>query len=388
MDAAALVEAGIGTDQVLAAQGAVERKDAEDRLRGYSYVAESLSAGLNRARRIVWCGDDDGPGLALRADMARIFGAAKFWFVTWPEGSKDANDLLRTDGGAALRELVTQGALPWPADGLYRLSELPEAAPLPLWEPGFPEWESKVKLAPRTLSVVTGHPGHGKTQLFGQIWFNVLRRYDLVAAIASFETRPKPHIRRQLRTLFTGRLERDLSEEEKQRADEWIEDHYLFLAHSAHQPTLEWLLETSEVAIIRHGARIIQVDPWNRLEDSAGPNETETKYVLRCLREIYAFAGDLNCHFQIVVHPSKMHDHRRGTAPLLEDISGSKHWENIVDQGFAVHRPVVFDGATGTRKTEAVLYHRKARFEELGYPCELKLNFDLGTRRYVSTDYS
>jgi twinkle protein len=133
---------------------------------------------------------------------------------------------------------------------------------------------------------------------------------------------------------------------------------------------------------------IIQVDPWNRLEESAAPNETETKYVLRCLREIYAFAGDLNCHFQIVAHPSKMHDGHRGTAPLLEDIAGSKHWENIGDQGFVVHRPMVFDAETRTRQTKAMLYHRKARFEELGYPCELHLNFDLAQWRYISADYS
>ena len=74
--------------------------------------------------------------------------------------------MLRSDGAQALRELVTEGALPWPVEGLYRLNELPEPAPLSLWNPGFPEWESKVMLAPRTLSVVTGHPGHGKTQLW------------------------------------------------------------------------------------------------------------------------------------------------------------------------------------------------------------------------------
>ena len=59
--------------------------------------------------------------------------------------------MLRSDGAQALRELVTEGALPWPVEGLYRLNELPEPAPLSLWNPGFPEWESKVMLAPRTV---------------------------------------------------------------------------------------------------------------------------------------------------------------------------------------------------------------------------------------------
>src|SRR5215208_1333786 len=85
--------------------------------------------------------------------------------------------------------------------------------------PSLPEWESKVHLAPRTLSVVTGHPGHGKTTLFMQIWYQICRQYDLAAAIASFETRAKPHHRRALRQLHAGRLERDMSFWESAAAD-------------------------------------------------------------------------------------------------------------------------------------------------------------------------
>jgi twinkle protein len=141
----------------------------------------------------------------------------------------------------------------------------------------------------------------------------------------------------------------------------------------------------AEVAVIRHGARIVQIDPWNRLEGARDRNETETDYIGRCLRACHAFAHDMNCHVQIVAHPAKMEGNRRGDPPSLEDISGSKHWDNMVDQGFVVHRPQVFDGLN--RKTEAVLYHRKARFEELGYPCKLTLDYSLAKGRYISTDY-
>jgi twinkle protein len=81
-----------------------------------------------------------------------------------------------------------------------------------------------------------------------------------------------------------------------------------------------------------------------------------------------------------------MEGRRRGDPASLEDISGSKHWDNMVDQGFVVHRPEIFDGTN--RKTEAVLYHRKARFEELGYPCKLALDYQISRGRYVSTDYA
>lgn len=388
LDACALVEAGIPPDRVLSVPNGAKAKPAEDpqEMRGYDYVKDALAAGLSKVKKFVWCGDADGSGHALRADMVRILGAARFWFVDWPEGIKDANEYLIKDGPEALCDLVTDGALQWPIAGIYRLDELPEPPPLVLWDPGFAEWESKVKLAPRTLSVVTGHPGHGKTALWAQIWFQVVKQYGVPACIASFETRPKPHLRRQLRTLLTGKLEKDLSPEDKNAADQWIRDRYLFLVHPEQRPTLEWFLDMAEIAVVRHGARLIQADPWNRLEASRGRDESETEYIGRCLRTLHAFAHDMNCHVQILAHPAKMDGTRRGQAPGLEDISGSKNWENMVDQGFVVHRPEIFDGTN--RKTEAHLYHRKARFEELGHPCKLKLDFKLSEGRYVSADYA
>ncbi|MET0529952.1 MAG: DnaB-like helicase C-terminal domain-containing protein [Microvirga sp.] len=387
-DAVSLIDAGIPVEQVISVpNGARERAaDGTAEVRGYAYVEEALRAGLSTTKRVVWCRDNDGPGRSLRADMLGLFGAARFHYVEWPEGCKDANDMLRADGPAALRQLVLEGMLPWPVEGLYTLSGLPEPAPLTLWEPGFPEWERKVMLAPRTLSVVTGHPGHGKTSLFMQVWWQVVRRHGLVAAVASFETRAKPHHRRTLRQLHAGKLERNMEDAELKAADACIDDHFLWILHPEQRPSLEWFLDMSEVAVARHGARIIQVDPWNRLEAARGQNESETEYIGRCLRTLHTFSHDMNCHVQVIAHPSKMDATRKGKAPELEDISGSKNWDNMVDQGFVVHRPKFFED--GERQTEAEFLHRKARFEDLGYVCRLKMNLDLATGRYRSADYA
>jgi twinkle protein len=387
LDRCAMVESGVAPECVVSVPNGAKQRTTEEpaETRGYGYVEAALSAGLNRAKRFIWCGDGDDTGLSLRADMARILGAARFWFVEWPEGCKDPNDVLRAEGAEFLYGLVTNGILPWPVAGLYRLNELPEPAPLSLWHPGFSEWENKLLLAPRTLSVVTGHPGHGKTQLWVQIWYQIIQAYHLIMCCASFETRPKPHIRRQLRSLYWREKEKNLTADQIKKADDWISEHYFFAVHPEQRQSLEWFLDIAEVAIVRHGARVIQIDPWNRLEASRGQNETETEYIGRCLRTLYVFASDMNCHVQIIAHPSKMESSRRGRVPDLEDIAGSKHWENMVDQGFVVHRPQMFDGVN--RKTEAMLYHKKSRFDELGYPCKLALRFDLETMRYVSIDY-
>lgn len=383
MDACAIVESGIPACQVLSVPTGARLQPQDDprESKGYGWALDALKMGLGAIKRFVWCGDADAPGEALRADMLKIIGAARFYYVTWPDGIHDPNDMLLKDGPGALRELILDGALPWPHEGLYRLSELPEPVPLPIWKPPMPGFDGKVHLAPRTLSLVTGQPGHGKTMLWGEIWFQTVKAYGLSCCIASFETRPKPHIRRQLRTLLTSKPEFEMSEVEKVHADAWINERYLFLFHPNQQPTLDWFLDCAETAVIRHGVKIIQLDPWNRLESSRTRDETESKYILRCLRALYVFANDMDCHVQVVAHPSKMDGGRRGQPPTLEDVSESKHWENVVDQGFTVHRPQMFDGPV--RKTETALYHRKARFEELGYPCKISLNYDLAQRRYV-----
>lgn len=387
LDACALVEAGIHYGSVLSVpNGAREKPTIGDPLEsgGYGYVAEALRQGLSRVKRVIWCGDDDGPGHALRADMVRIFGAARFYFVTWPEGCKDAGDLLKFDGPEALFDLVTEGYLPWPVEGLYRLSELPEPPPLELWYPGFPEWERKVMLAPKTLSVATGHPGHGKTAFFNQMWYQVSKRYDVGVCIASFETRAKPHIRRQLRSLYSGKLEMNMSEVEMKQADDWINQRYLFVATDT--PTLATLLDAAEVAVVRHGCKVVMLDPWNRLESARdGASETETDYIGRCLRTIHSFAHDMGCHFMILAHPAKTHATRRDMPPDLADISGSKNWDNAVDQGFVIYREKLWED--GVRQTDCLVQVKKARFEELGYPCNLGMKLNLISGRFESTDY-
>jgi twinkle protein len=114
LDAMALVEAGISPDAVLSVPGGAKESPADDPKgqRGYAYVDEALKAGLSRVKKFVWCGDADGPGLALRGDMVRLLGAARFHFVCWPEGVKDANEMLISDGSEALRSLVEDGSLP------------------------------------------------------------------------------------------------------------------------------------------------------------------------------------------------------------------------------------------------------------------------------------
>lgn len=391
MDGCALIEAGVPVDQVLSVPNGAPREASDDPTNTdrYRFVDTGLEAGLSAVKEFVLLTDSDQPGKALRKDLARLLGAGRCAFADWPDGIKDANEMLLKDGPEALRELVEKGAQVWPVEGLYRLSELPEPPDFELWQPGYPEWESKLRFAPTTVSVLTGHPGHGKSLMAMQLWFNVCRDYRLRAAVASFETRPKPFQRRNLRQFYVGKPQKLMTDAECRRADAWIEDHMLWLFHEGRnsriRPTLDWILETAEVAVVRHRARVLVIDPWNKLESTRPHGMNETDYIGQSLDACIDFARDMDCHVQIVAHPAKVLGKSAKEPPGLEDIAGSKNWHNRVDQGITIHRPTMF--RDGERQTGCDLMVLKSRYEELGYPCMLQMEYNLQTCRYRSTDY-
>ena len=371
-DAMSLVEAGIDADQVTTVPNASTAGKA---------LLHALDHGLNGVKKFVLCGDQDEAGLSSRQVILKTLGPARCWFVDWPKGIKDANQMLQTvqaDGLAGYLE----GAKPWPVEGLYTLDQLPEPPPLTPWIV-FPEWESKLLFAPGTLSVFTGHPGHGKSHLLLQILYHIAARYGVKFVVASMETRPIPHARRMLRSFRHKKLEKDLAPEQCDEADDFIREHFLFMEHPDHRPTPEWVLDTAEVAVVRHGCRGVVTDPWNKLESHSG--DIDTQWIGKSLDAFYDFANDLNVWVPIVAHPTKL-GQRAGQAPLLEDIAGSKHWDNRVDQGVVIHAD---DGLyEGDKQTfERSVYVRKARYPEIGRPSKLNMRLDPKTWCYVSTDY-
>lgn len=379
-DACSLVEAGISHKNVVSIFGGA--KGEEDT--NLKQAQEALEQ-LQGMKRITLVHDADAPGLALRKCLAKVLGAARVRYIDWPEGTKDANDYLRSDGPEALRSLVTDGSRPWPVEGLFRLSDLPEPPPLELWDAGFPEWEGGVKLAPTKLSVVTGHGGHGKTRMMAQIWQQVADAHGVRIAVCTMETLAKPGYRRYLREAKLGKDQFACNESELRWADQWIEDHYRFIQHPERKPSLQWLLDVAEVAVVREGCRAIVVDPWNKLERARSDRQSETDYISEVLDELMVFATDLDCHVQIIAHPAKAGFEARKRPPVLEDIHGSKAWDTKPDQGFCVWRKELFDGRE--RKTDCDFIVLKSRFEELGYSRAFHMKLDLHGGRYVSTDY-
>lgn len=269
---------------------------------------------------------------------------------------------------------MTENVVQFPSPaGLVALRDLPERPPLVPWYSGFPEWRHKLQLAPGTLSVVTGHPGHGKTSLMANVWYNTAWNHDLAVVVASFETAPLPAYRKLLRQFYAGCLQADMSDDDMRRADDWIHEHYRFLAHPDEAPNLDWVIEWATMN--GNEFDVLIIDPWNRLESQRHRDQTEAEYILQSLIFLRVCAQRLGSHIQVIAHPAKRDIAYRNHFPVLEDISGSKAWDTIPDQGICVHRDKFYDEAGG-RRFDVRVHHLKSRFEELGYQTwfDMRLN--------------
>ena len=389
VDAISLVQCGItAVGGVLSVPTGAPAEASEDAasMNKYTYVLDALDQGLCNVTRYVIATDNDDPGRALRKDLVALLGAAKCWFVDWPDAIKDANEGLVAWGPEQMRLYLSDAQQEWPIAGLYTLDQVPEPPKLELWDCGFPEWDGRVKIAARTLSVMTGFPGHGKTHFSQQVWYNICRSTGIKVALLSAETGIKPHVRKNMRQFFHGKEEYTLTDDQNAEADEWIGEHFVFVNHPNARPTFPWLCEMIEAAHARHGCRAFVLDPWNKLETNFDRRQsTETQWIGECLDDLLDLTRSLDMHIMILAHPAKITDQKAKNLPVdLGSISGSAHWSNRVDQGFSIHREQTTND-DGTRNFRCDFYHVKARFEELGWPCRLPMMLGMD-KSFFSTE--
>ena len=387
-DALALVEAGVPPDRVISvpAGAPADESEAPEESKKYVWALEALADGLSGAGRYVIAADNDGAGRALRSDLVAILGKAKVCFIDWPEGTKDANQFLMERGKDELAFYLSREVKQWPVKGLYTMSQVPEPPVLELWGLGWPEFENKINFAPTTLSVVTGYPGHGKSILSAQWWFQIARQCGIKVAMFSAETRLKPFLRRNLRQFYHGMQEYQMDSRQLREADNFIEAHFVLMDPGDDVPTMPWLIDSIEIATQRHGCRAAVIDPFNKIEEDYDPRkETETRWIGRMLDLLIQMSRGLSIHTQIIAHPAKPDAAFRKSPPDLYSISGSQHWANRVDLGLCIYREKLIEGAT--RQTGAQLKVLKSRFQELGWPCSHDMDYDIEKGTFRCIDY-
>jgi twinkle protein len=328
---------------------------------------------IKRVKRFILAVDNDPPGRRLAAELVRRLSASRCMFVTYPEGCKDLNDVLRQYGRDAVTKCLTE-AKPYPVKGLYRLSDYPDVGEPVTYSTGWAGVDDYLRLWLGELMVVTGIPGHGKSTWVMNLCVNLASRHGWVCAVASFEIPTVPALRYKLRLAVSERPKDHWNRQIVDEADGFIQRHFVFIDDDPagggdEDLTLEWLLERAADAVLRDGAKVLVIDPWNEVEHARPKNESETQYVNRALRMIRRFALRYGVLAIVVVHPTKdVGKDGNSRVPTLYDCEGSAAWYNKPDHGVVIDVP-------NPVQNETVVWVKKARFSWSGKKGDVTLEY-------------
>ena len=303
---------------------------------------------LEPIKKFIIATDADGPGEVLAEELARRLGKELCWRVAWPDGCKDANEVLIRHGPDKVRECI-EAAEPYPIRGLYKFSAHAEQ----IWalyrgdrgqvfSTGWLALDKMMQVRPGDVTVVTGTPNSGKSEFVDALLVNLSERHGWHFCVCSFENEPDEHAsklaEKHLGKPFAEGPTPRMTEGELAKALDWIDAHFTMMRADDTAPDIDWILERAKVSVLRHGSRGLVIDPFNEIAHTRARDMSETDFVSLMLGKVRRFARAHEVHVWFVAHPAKPHPDQRKKPPGLYDIAGSAQWRNKADVGLTVHR--------------------------------------------------
>lgn len=337
--------------------------------------------------KIILATDNDLPGLSLREELARRLGKEKCFILSYPEGCKDANDILIKLGKESLLEAV-KDAFEYPLEGISQVQDFEDKVDdlyingLKKGETaGFPDFDKLISFRPGELTVITGIPGSGKSEFTDQVIMKLAFK-GWKWGMFSAENQPAELHVAKLAEKYIGKSFYGSNEDYRMTPDElgkakyFINEHFYFVNIEENNLTLDALLQKLKELVTRKGINGFLMDPWNYVEHKIPTGYTETQYISEALTKVCRAAKVLNVHIFLVAHPTKIKKDKEGNfeIPTLYDIAGSANWFNKADNGMCVYRDF--------QNNAVSVYIQKIRFKNVGKIGSARFEWDKFTGRY------
>lgn len=253
---------------------------------------------------------------------------------------------------------------------------------------GWKSLDSLYTVAPGQWTLVTGFPGHGKSEFVDALMVN-LTRHGWKFVVWSAENLPQEiHLAKlmekyAMKPFSEGPSDR-MNTDEKDLSLAVVNNNFKFVLASD-QINVKAIITAASNTMDNSnhtGPWGLVIDPWNELEHNRPANKTETEYISESLSKIRAWAREWNVHVWIVAHPAKMQRDKDGKAPKPgpNDVAGSHHWWAKCDNSITVWRDV-----SASHNLVEVLVH-KVRFKHIGKTGLVELRYSRKTGTYSTVE--
>lgn len=345
---------------------------------------------LTQVKKITLALPNTDKGNMLKDELIRRLGKEKCWVVQPPEFGYSWNDMLVDYGKDKLSLLLTT-AKPIPVRGIFDVDDISERLDNLYYNglrrgysTGFETVDQFYTIVPGQWTVMTGIPGHGKSNFLDAVMVNLAKNDDWNFGIFSPENQPmERHFAGIMEKYFEAPFDIGkhgrITEEQKEVGEKWLKKHFsVLLPHEEDSWSIDGVLELAKVLVFRKGIKGLVIDPWNELDHSRSNSQTETEYVSSALTKLRQFARTYDVHVWLVAHPAKLYKDKEGKYPVPTpyDISGSAHYRNKADNAVTVWRNVGHED-----QSVADIHVQKIRFKEVGKVglCSLRFDSDSGS---------
>lgn len=319
---------------------------------------------LESIKKIYIAVDNDHCGLELKNDLVRRIGAERCVVVDWGD-CKDANEYLVKHGRFSI-ETVLNNAVEVPVSGVLYARDFSREIQ-DLWQNGLQRGktighinlDNLISFETGRVMVVTGIPGHGKSEFVDEILTRLSVKYGWKSGYFSPENYPLQLHISKLMAKLSGNWISNIDQDTLNEMVDYIDENFFWVLPEDEDFTLETILKKAEYLIKKFGIKSFVVDPWNTIEHNLG-NLTETQYISKALTTMSNFAKKYDILFILIAHPKKMEKDSNGVyeIPNLYSISGSSHFYNKADYGMTIYRSFQTD--------EVFVYVQKVKFRHLG----------------------
>jgi len=357
----------------------------------FSYI-DNCWEYFKERERIYICVDNDTNGRVLLEEISRRLGRERCYVVKFPDGVKDANDMLLSHGKEEMLKYIEMSE-PYPVEGVFTVNSEKEYM-IDVFNrgkkkgitTGYRCLDNHYKLRTSELDVWTGVPGSGKTMMAFQIMLNSSLMYGWKWGVFSPENYPIGDLFDTLAEMLIGNtsdIEKNgrMTIHEYEKAIEFLNEHF-YAIYPEDDFTLENIISKFKHLVMRHGIKGCLLDPFNQL-DHKFQGRDETTYIGECLTTIRRFEQVNDVKFIVIAHPRKMDRDETGVhykMPTAYDISGSQNWFNKADNVVCVHRVNPMD----VYDTSVRFNVQKVKFQKLvGVPGEGMLKYDRRSGRFL-----
>lgn len=297
---------------------------------------------FKKVKKIILCGFNNDQGKHFNESISKQLGIENCKFVVYPDDCMTVNDVLVKHGKDSVLDLIKESK-DYPVVGLYRPNEFP---PIPedlkkVHETNLgQEHNHRIKIMLGKFMVVTGIPGHGKSEWADGLVMDLAKKHNWKVCVCSTEIDNEEYQENSIHRYLRRPLD-NVGPNEPAKALEFYQNHYTFITNNTMdneiELSLEKLIELAKIAIVRDGCKVLLLDPWNEIEHCRGKNETETEYTGRAIRMLKRLAKQFKVLVIVVAHPSKPPTGRQ-ECPNLYSINGSANWANKADYGIIIWR--------------------------------------------------